>query len=489
MEKEITNFAFLPGVNLNPGDVFEIHSIKGKRPAIDYGFTFSDIYPHIPVADLPTAYHFIRNICLESDRIISKYLAAPRTIPFPRAENRREALECLNALFSIHHYYPEDIRAQIELENAPAFDLFAIEVAMPFSLSNASPEKLLDSIHWIDTNIKLQIENILIELIPSSEDIKRLVHNAFKIFARLLKCEDYLLARRISFNYSMFIQERIITLLFNFSHRLSYQRTMEEGQLTNDIALSLLKQYTDPDYHKMIQLGTFMGIAWANHDQKRSLLRIEDDKALSQLERALEMENQSWCINHSDDFLNEVQRLEPKNANIAVILDDNGESVFDLALCQNLLRELPFLNISFVVNQFPISNNISTPAFNALLQDRYFKDLKKFIRDKRALVIAERQVFRSFEPDLLSPESKTVLDAARLIYIKGANFFETFQYTGTLRYYCFTVHSFTSQLLTGCQKGNGIFLKVPVGRKGFYYDNSQTMVSSMQISGLNEWRI
>jgi uncharacterized protein with ATP-grasp and redox domains len=54
---------------------------------------------------------------------------------------------------------------------------------------------------------------------------------------------------------------------------------------------------------------------------------------------------------------------------VLVVLDDTGESVFDLALFQEVLRQTGHLNLKLVVNRFPVSNNISVGMVEQLLSD------------------------------------------------------------------------------------------------------------------------
>jgi uncharacterized protein with ATP-grasp and redox domains len=162
---------------------------------------------------------------------------------------------------------------------------------------------------------------------------------------------------------------------------------------------------------------------------------------------------------------------------IAVILDDNGESVFDIALFQQLLRDYKNLRVTFVVNRYPISNNISQSAFETLIADDYFKDLKRFFEVGSADTIIEYQVFRSFEYSHLQTETINTVKRSSAIYIKGENFYETFQIDKSTRYHCFTVHSPTSILLTGFPAGSGIFVKLKEGTKGFNYYSYNNVIS------------
>ena len=175
----------------------------------------------------------------------------------------------------------------------------------------------------------------------------------------------------------------------------------------------------------------------------------------------------NWGVNHIDQFLRDLNSEIPFK--ITVFLNDNGESVFDIALFQKLLKDCDKLKVTFIVNRFPISNNISLSAFESLRADKYFEDLNGFFEKGFAEVIIENQVFRSFEYSHLQPETINKIKGSSALYVKGENFFETFQIPQKTRYYCFTVHSPTSVLLTGFPAGNGIFVKIIEGVNGYDY--------------------
>jgi hypothetical protein len=153
-----------------------------------------------------------------------------------------------------------------------------------------------------------------------------------------------------------------------------------------------------------------------------------------------------------------------------VVLDDNGESVFDLALFQRLLLADSGMRLVLLVNSFPVSTNFSSQALRALLDDPYFLPLRGELANGRVRVLEESQAFRAFEANLLSSQARECVAGARGVYVKGQAFFETFQPVEARRYYCFCVSSRTSALLTGCRIGQGVFARVDEGRSGFKLD-------------------
>jgi uncharacterized protein with ATP-grasp and redox domains len=181
-------------------------------------------------------------------------------------------------------------------------------------------------------------------------------------------------------------------------------------------------------------------------------------------------------VNHIDGFINEIS----SSKSVVVVLDDNGESVFDLVLFQELLSEFRDLVVDFVVNRFPVSNNISEGPFKLLLREPHFHILNEHLISGRARIICEQQVFRSFEQSFILDETLDRIKAASLVYIKGANFFETVRFPTKVVYHAFVVHGEMSATLTGYPEGVGIFARIPPQESAFLYQDAQHVVTLKQ---------
>jgi hypothetical protein len=236
--------------------------------------------------------------------------------------------------------------------------------------------------------------------------------------------------------------------------------------LSNRIAFDLLKGISPLSLHKLCLASVFLGVIWTGDPDLQERYQANPGTVLGDIETQLVSDTHPMGVDHIERFLREAGR---PGARIAVVLDDNGESVFDLALFQQLLREAGELQVSFVVNRYPISNNISEEAVELLLRDPFFADLARFIQTGRAELLREEQVFRSFETGYLKPATRRRIEAASMVYVKGANFFETFQLPRTNSYHAFTVHGEMSETLTGCPDGTGIWANLPPGRRGYIY--------------------
>lgn len=151
---------------------------------------------------------------------------------------------------------------------------------------------------------------------------------------------------------------------------------------------------------------------------------------------------------------------------LLVVLDDNGESMFDLAIVQQLTGAEPGVTATLLVNRYPVSDNISLPTLTHALAQPYFAELRRRVADGGVSISLEAQPFRSFEPAYLAPATRAAIDRCDLLYVKGANFFETFQVVGKHRFHALAVHEFTTELLTGCPRGTGVLAELRAGQDG-----------------------
>ena len=463
----MTNILFVPGLELDQEKVIEKVIIKGELPQLQYNFTFSDIYQLSSTLNTCQAY---QNIWEEFDHLntlLWQKLKLRSNFQLPLVQDHTQALQILRTLFDPTCYYTNGLWQKLHLSSIETTNFFQIEQALPFPLRLAPPEKIMHTFLWIDTNIKVNVERITAPYNIPLFAIQQIVSSAFKIYCYLVKKEDYQLARSINFTHSMFLQDRILNLIFGDEIYLNENRLQERGKLANQIALQLLKGLGNLSYRQLCTLSVFMGVIWTSREDTQKAFFTSPESTLGDIDSELDIQRKNWCIDHIDQFIQDMENDE--TVSVAVVLDDNGESVFDIDLFQRLLNDTVNLRVIFVVNRYPISNNIDLTTFQTLLSDSYFKNLRDHFIQKRARLCVEEQVFRSFELAYLRPETRLVIKQANAVYIKGANFFETFQIPDTIRYHCFTVHDRTSMLLTGCARSSGVFVKLNAGQSGYTY--------------------
>jgi uncharacterized protein with ATP-grasp and redox domains len=475
----LKSIIFTPEIDLDITNTQNIISVKGEIPKNNYPFTLAKIYPEIPVLDIFKAYFRIADEFTKLDSLLHEQLKLRSSFMLRRAINEQDAFRLFHALF-------DPIRQPSQkIYNDSNQDFFRIWIPRPFSLGHASSDKLIHTLGWIDSNMKLMIENVEKKCKIPFSVILSIAESAFTIYCLIIKMQDYRLARNINFNYSMFLQERIIELIFSDALYKSSRTNnridlLKIGKLSNSIALQLLKGVGDFSYRQLCTLSVFMGVVWTSMSDIQQSFIAHQDKTLSDLELCLKKAaEKTFCIDHIKNFIDYVGKNI--GCTILVVLDDNGESVFDMALFQQLLRDTK-IKVVFMVNRYPVSNNIALDTFLDLLNNNYFDDLRFFLNLGRVSLCIEEQFFRSFEYDYLSPQSLTTIKTADIAYIKGVNFFETLQPIEITRYYCFTVSGMTSSLLTGCKEGAGIFARVDSGKEGYIYSNPSNIITLKELS-------
>jgi uncharacterized protein YuzB (UPF0349 family) len=456
--------------------------IKGASPKLRYPFALVNLYQEIPPLDSFHAYRHIQEEVSQVDNILHAKLHLRPSFLLPNLAQPTDALHLVECLLT-----PKTRFVSHAIGNSTAspskVSVFAIQNPRPFPLALASPAKLLHTLAWIDANLKINIEYIAaFHCIPTDMTVA-LVKSALALYAIIVKMDDYKLAQSINFNHSMFFQDRIIDLLFGEAlNRCNIDQAPRQGhkpsRLSNKMALDLLKGFGCLSHKDLCMMSVFMGVVWTSLPEVQKTYLESSEKTLSDLDDCLRsaMRHQ-FCIDHRDSFLDHIGKDE--KIKLLVVLDDNGESVFDIALFQCLLQETTNLELVFLLNQYPVSNNISIDGFMEIIADSYFEKMRGFLKNGRVVLSLEEQLFRSFEYAYLAPKNKLIISQTKLAYIKGVNFFETFQLPDVLRYHCFTVCGVTSRLLTGCGEGNAVFARLEKGQEGYVYrghDDITTLV-------------
>lgn len=458
---------FTPEIELDPDQAPTDVTIKGHVPHLDYAFTLSGLYSVVPALDVLGAYQRIRDEFEQLDGLLSDGLKLRGSFRLPPASDGFQASYLLGVLFDPTSHNTRGIWHRLAVPASTHASLFQLDKARPFPLRLASSKKLIHTLVWIDTNVKVIVERTTEPYRIPASAVRQIVESALRIYATLVKQDDYQLARSMSFNYSMFLQDRILNLIFGDGIYLAANRLQEQARLANHIALELLANLSPLSYRQLCTLSVFMGLIWTTRQDVQRGFVSSPGATLGQMDAQLNAQQANWCIDHIDQFLADVG--VDSRRTVVVILDDNGESVFDIALFQRLLNDTVELEVAFVVNRYPVSNNIALGEFQVLLDDDRFADLGRHLERGRASVCVEEQVFRSFELAYLRPETRRAIDRSQAVYVKGVNFFETLQIPDTVRYHCFAVHGHTSELLTGCTEGRGVFARLLPGQTGYTY--------------------
>ena len=467
-------FHFVPGVELDPKTRTLEVFIKGSRPQQSYDFDLVSLYPTIPSLAPELAYRKIKHEIDEMDRLLSTRhgLRAPVGLPdaIPMAST-----DLILALLDPGETKLSWLVAAACGQPEQAGKLIVPPDVRPFPLRLASPEKLLHTLTWTDANLKLAVEHIALPLQLDGVSICRIVEAALKLYCYFVKQDEYRLASSIGFNQSMFIQDRIIQLIFGDDIYWSADHLDSAPRWSNRIACDVLRQLGVVDPLRLAGLAVAMGVIWTSRKDLQTTYLRRPDTLLDDLATKLDDLSQNWGIDDRLQLLKDV--ADHPGGHVLLILDDNGELVFDLALFQEFLRLDHRLRISIAVNRFPVSNNIALPFLAEILADDLFRFMREQQNERRVVLIEERQLLHAFDPASCTQALRLALAEADIVYIKGANFFEVFQAPARVRYYGFVVFGRMSSQLSGCQKGQNVLARVPGDRPGYIYRDENDLVS------------
>lgn len=453
-------------------------SVKGRLPKLTYQFTFRDIIADERVRGLMEGYLHICESIVACRDAMSEHCSLPDDLIAVRpASNPADASVFMSVMFdyrhgmSTHHSKPPSLRIP-----DPTFDIIR-RLTLPFTFSSATPQKFQHTLKWIDTNLKVNIEDGC-QLLKITPDVTRqVVLHAMRVFSTLIKMNDMHVFTSLTLNASMFLQDRIVELILgrtvaSASNGFGSTRLSSSAYISNSIAIDLLSQMPNLSYRDLCLASIFMGTTWTSRPDIQAIFKANPDQSLSDISSQILSRGRNMAIDHIDGMLSSFGRSGRDG--VVVILDDNGESVFDLGLIQRLIIDGCNTPLTIVVNQYSVSDNLSLSGLNAIITTPYFRRLADAIQSRRVSVIVENQPFRSYEISYISKELKKAMDDSSFLYIKGANYYETFQPLEYVRYYNFVVHGMTSEILTGAVSGMGICARVPPGSAGYLYNKEHT---------------
>ena len=466
---------FTPEIFLDADSYPEVVPVKGQLPTLAYPFKLRDIYPTIDNLNPIDAYERMTAQFQRANDLLCHQLHLKDNFILPIVKTNEDAIKVLGLLFDpTIHFSKGLIKNILSAKQHTLPKIFNLTDVSPFPLKLASKKKLLHTLAWIDTNIKVSVEQVAKYYKIPDEIVVELVERAFVVYCLLIKQQDYLLAHTINFNHSMFIQDRILALFLGYKIYLQNDVVQTRNKISNQIALELLKGLKNLSLRQLCLASIFMGVVWVNDLSLQDSFFLHSDSVLGDISNQLFSRNKKLAVDHIDAFL---QEISLPNTRVVVVLDDNGESVFDLGLFQQIIMEYYELKIVFLVNRFPVSNNISEETFIQLIQDPFFSDLAKYLETGPGKILYEEQFFRSFEKKYLKPNTYQQLQIPSIAYIKGANFFETFHLPELVSYHIFTIHGEMSETLTGYSQGQGIFVRIPKKHLPFIYHDGEDIIT------------
>ncbi len=416
--------------------------IKGRAPRLDYGTTFADVYAATPVLPAATALARLRD---EMTRFRGR-------LPF---DGGRHPVPHLTSW--LFQPVAGASTAQGTILCSPKSPLMQI--------ARAPAEKISHTLGWVDSNVKLRVEDICAVNAFADPVARAAATTALIGFALVLKSDGHAFARSLTFNESAFTQERIVDALFGpYADALSLIHDLRADRL-NRAAYAISLDWKDRGLADLLRIAVASGGAIAGLIRDGEVLVTGSRADLEgQFARALDTYLTERSHTADPAFADFAERLTAQRCRLAWIFDDNGETMFDLLFLEKVLRETA-TQLVLVANATAVSENITTTQLRRQLDAGAFPSLRAALATGRASLVEERQLMPGLEPVWLRAATRSALSRVGPVLCKGANLYETFQLPDLDAYYAFVVLGVNSVRLTGRDTYTPVLLHSPKGHR------------------------
>jgi len=347
---------------------------------------------------------------------------------------------------------------------------------------------------WQDTDPSLIISNFIYntnaiyrilknlerqELLPSSE-IDNLLDKSCKTLCSLYKYSGNFIIKHINNNLNMSLITKIIELTLGQS---VFKITNQESRLTSAslyITLGEIEQFHDYDIYQLMAISIGRGRVFYNDLLNVKKLRPENNIKPNG-DQTYKYLGEKPVIDHRNHLIERINKEndEGKIIRMSVILDDTSESIIDLLWIQKLLIMNKFLEVHLILNKAQVSINFSSDMLMPVLQNYFFKELASRLNHKLKVHVINCPLI-SFQTNLLDNNTLKIIYNTDFTFVKGLNFFETFQIPEQDVYYAFIVSSYISRIYTGLNEGDAVFAYVPAYKSGYLHHKEKSKIKTLK---------
>ncbi len=334
---------------------------------------------------------------------------------------------------------------------------------LPFSWIDADAAFLAYNFRWIESHIKLEIEK---NIGRSIENATPLVTGAYRILSIILRCEDHAIFSMLNNTLAVYLQQLSVQLVVG-QRRYNFAEPRNVSRNANEIAFAVIEKYgRTENLETLCGLSAAAGTLWFSSLEIQAKYAANPKSTIQDLGDNLEKNfHQITGVENISKFIDSARNLGARK--YLFILDDNGESIFDLLLLQRLLEENPRLSATLLIGTRPVKNNFSRTDLDLALKHSLLESMNYYIAQGRVSVLEHEQMLMSLDLRFVSSSLCQAIESHDCAYIKGVSFFETVQISSLDRYHSFMVHGTTSELLTSESSGVGLFLFCPKGQYSF----------------------
>ncbi len=412
-------------------------SIKGVTPQLVYPTTLSDcFYEHKSVV-------YNCDECIVELEKLSLILSQE---------------EIYNSLFS----YRINDNTDNQLKSA------MYQYAGPFQMKQVLNSLFKFNLKYQDAVIRIELEKYL-----STKEGKA-VDNYQELYSRLIKIVVILLKTAFFDENPLFLNLTngeldfiILSLLqkvLNIDGKEEKEALLiKTGKGANEISANLhsdiVKEKGALSFEDLAKYAVAAGVVWWSDPQIQKEYFRSKPEVLNSLYSDLEEKvTKGFRINDLPLFRKEVLNNK-EETRILYFLDDNGELVWHLLWIKELLNLKSNLYVTVVVNELPITNNVNSSTLEFVLSDNSF--FKELMDHPNFAFFEEKSFLPAIDLRFCSRDLLSKLEHSNIAVVNGVSFFEKIQSLPIPVYYLFTVYSHVSTIVTGLEKGDLIFARMP----------------------------
>lgn len=312
--------------------------------------------------------------------------------------------------------------------------------------------------------------NLSVEGKIDAHEIGNLIDRACGLLASIYMAGDFRVIKNINNNFNMFLISRVVSEIVGAANYSMEAQELHVTQHALDLALKMAPACAAlPTITKMgFALG--MGVVFVEHQLRAG---YEASRIVKKAEATIEPCTRGHlAIDDRDRLLRMISDGCSRRGGfvLTVVLDDATETVADLLWIQDLIGHFPHLRVDILVNTAQISINFSAHMLDAVLRSESFK----FLASRLGTQFEVTKIycpFISFQPEYLPVSVLRRIDNSHAVFVKGANFFETFQVPHKPCFYAFVVFGPVSRAYSGLNDHDAVFAYVPAGASGYRHGN------------------
>jgi hypothetical protein len=348
----------------------------------------------------------------------------------------------------------------------------------PFTWGDCNPQALVVNFTYNTNAIYRILNNLNRQDLIISSRLEGLVDRACLLLSYIYQQEDAYVLKHLNNNINMYLISRVVEELVG---KAAYDVDRQEPQLTRtslEQTLKSLVAYSSKSVSQYMALALGRGVAF--QEQAVSAGCLEGSEHASVEAKTIQYTEERLALDDRQHLIDRVLMAEDDGRDIRMcaILDDTSETVFDLLWMQELMKRCRHFSVELLLNRLQVSINFSSDMMARVLENEHFSELRR--RGGSQLLI--RHIFCpliSYQTNLLTGTAHNALRAADFVYVKGLNFFETCQIGNKDRYHAFVVLGPISQLYTGLQDYDGVFVHVPRGVMGYTHDRDSSKIRTL----------